>query len=82
MLDKKANNKRLMSTTGRDISSRAVTLFNAMTQTAPVTGLFTRITNTENLNTQVGLYYTNYGVENYTDPVFSDPYTDYGGLGN
>ena len=53
-----------------------------MIRTRPASGMYRSIENARNIAQQVGFYYQDYGFSDTTDPVFSDPYADYGGLGN
>ena len=52
-----------------------------MTQMAPASGEFFHINSVRNVDRQVALYPIHYMVSNYNDPVFSDPFAEYGGSG-
>ena len=63
------------------MDDHARSLFGTMTRTYPASGAYFEISTTTNLAAQVGHYYDHYTPVNFADPIFSDPYADYGGLG-
>ena len=70
-----------VSVLGATIGAIARRLLDAMTQMAPASGEFFHINSVRNVDRQVALYPIHYMVSNYNDPVFSDPFVDYGGSG-
>ena len=66
---------------GSAIGTVARLLLETMTRTATSSGEFFHVNSVRNIDLQVALYPIHYMVSNYNDPVFSDPFAEYGGSG-